>query len=393
VPVYTDCRSRWYNRRSLRRIFLITVLLIVYGSLYPFDFHAKEAGPGPLWMLFHSWPHEFIRYLIRDGALNVLIYIPIGLFGNLWIRQRKTALMAACLTLLFAAALSATMEMTQLFDGSRECSAGDFVTNVAGAALGIFLAEVSGKTVARTVAGVEAGRKLRPSDALLLLGCWVGYQVYPAIPHVGIWQLRAGLQSLGPPWPVSAVQTFASVIDWLVVARLLEAIDAVRFWPVLMLLLPARLLIIQRSLTWPEVIGVILAWVLWKAWVAGYKHRTMLLAWSATAMLLLRGLRPFTWQSSATHFSWMPFASFLAQDQTQGAIVFLNKAFLYGTALWLLRQAGYSLLLATAGVAILLGAIEAIQIHLPGRTAEITDPVLAIILALVLKNLAAPTRS
>jgi VanZ family protein len=35
-------------------------------------------------------------------------------------------------------------------------------------------------------------------------------------------------------------------------------------------------------------------------------------------------------------------------------------------------------------VALLLGAIEVIQIHLPGRVAEITDPLLALILAVIL---------
>jgi len=33
---------------------------------------------------------------------------------------------------------------------------------------------------------------------------------------------------------------------------------------------------------------------------------------------------------------------------------------------------------------VLLGAIEAIQIHLPGRVAEVTDPLLALILASIL---------
>lgn len=35
-------------------------------------------------------------------------------------------------------------------------------------------------------------------------------------------------------------------------------------------------------------------------------------------------------------------------------------------------------------MALLLGAIEVVQIHLPGRVAEITDPLLALILAVTL---------
>jgi len=338
-------------------------------------------------MLLHSWPTEFDRFLVRDGALNILIYIPIGLFGSLWMKQRKTAGVAACTACLFAAILSATMEMTQLFDDKRECSTGDLATNVAGAALGIWLAWVYDKTVIRTVAGVKA--RLRSSDVLLLLACWVGYQMYPAIPQLSTWQLGAKLRSLWPPGPFSPVQTVGDVIDWLAVASLLDALDAARFLPVLMLLLPARLLILGRTLTWPDVIGSVLALVLWSAWVAGYKHRTILLAWSAASMILLRGLSPFRWQNAPAHFSWAPFASFLSQDRPEAALVFLNKTFLYGTVLWLLREAGYSRWLAMIGIATLLALIEATQIHLPGRTAEITDPVYAVILAVVLRELAA----
>jgi VanZ family protein len=43
-------------------------------------------------------------------------------------------------------------------------------------------------------------------------------------------------------------------------------------------------------------------------------------------------------------------------------------------------------------VAILLAVVEAIQIYLPGRTAEITDPVLAVIVGLVLMMLERQSR-
>jgi hypothetical protein len=49
-----------------------------------------------------------------------------------------------------------------------------------------------------------------------------------------------------------------------------------------------------------------------------------------------------------------------------------------------LGAAGWRLAHAAIAVAVLLGAIEVIQIHLPGRVAEITDPLLAILLAITL---------
>jgi hypothetical protein len=65
-------------------------------------------------------------------------------------------------------------------------------------------------------------------------------------------------------------------------------------------------------------------------------------------------------------------------------LIFLRKCFWLGSAIWLLRAAGWRLDRAAVAVALLLGAIEVIQIHLPGRVAEITDPLLALILAITL---------
>jgi VanZ family protein len=53
----------------------------------------------------------------------------------------------------------------------------------------------------------------------------------------------------------------------------------------------------------------------------------------------------------------------------------------------LCADAGCSYAVATALVAGVLGVIEFLQIHLPGRTAEITDPLYAVILGVVLKLL------
>ena len=68
--------------------------------------------------------------------------------------------------------------------------------------------------------------------------------------------------------------------------------------------------------------------------------------------------------------------------------IFFNKTFLYGTAIRLFADAGWPYSIATIGVAGLLGAIEAVQTHLPGRTPEITDAFYALVLGGVLRLLA-----
>src|SRR5439155_27275261 len=103
-------------------------------------------------------------------------------------------------------------------------------------------------------------------------------------------------------------------------------------------------------------------------------RRTRWLAWMAVAILLVRGLAPFHWQSSAAAFSWAPFGAFFGSDKNSSAAVFFDKSFLYGTVVWFFSQGRFSPLTAGVGVAALLGVIELLQTHLAGRTPEITDP-------------------
>jgi hypothetical protein len=62
----------------------------------------------------------------------------------------------------------------------------------------------------------------------------------------------------------------------------------------------------------------------------------------------------------------------------------LRKSFQYGTAVLLMRLAGCRYALAGIAVALGLAFIEGAQVFLRGRTAESTDPLMALLLAFVL---------
>ena len=367
------------------RILLIVVVLVAYGSLYPFDFHFRQLGASPLWILFHSWPSALDRTVPADVVLNVLIYFPIGFFGSLSLGRKKPVLLAA--------ALSACIEVLQLFDDSRMCSTLDLVSNIAGGAGGVWLAQVYGKKVARLLEESPVREAVRPTPALLLLACWIGYQAFPLIPHLRLYPLRMKVSALLHPAAFSAVQMAVATFEWLAAARLLEEIR-LGAWALawLILLVPAKVLIAGRNFTWPELAGAAFAALLWTSWLAWTGRRSRLLAWMAAAVLLLRGLVPFHWQSAASAFSWRPFAGFLGADKNFAVTVFFEKSFLYGTAVWFLSRGGSSPLRSGLAIAGLLGAVEMAQTHLAGRTPEITDPLYALVLAAMLTLLEAVDR-
>ena len=62
----------------------------------------------------------------------------------------------------------------------------------------------------------------------------------------------------------------------------------------------------------------------------------------------------------------------------------LEKSFWYSSLRWLLTRHGFSVRSAACSTATLLGGIELAQLWLPGRVAETTDPLLAIVAGVLL---------
>jgi hypothetical protein len=239
----------------------------------------------------------------------------------------------------------------------------------------------------RFFARAETAKLLHPSGAVLLFYTWLAYQGFPLFPVLSRTRLDDKFRYLFAAVSISPLETFSYFVEWLVVAQLLENVLGVdrtrRLFPLLLVVLPAKLLVAGRTVTWSEVSGAVLACICWY-FLSGYRNRTAVVGGLIVSLLIVRGLVPYHWSRIANPFSWVPFGAFLRAEWDFGLLPLLQKCYWYGSAVWLLRAAGWRLARATIAVAMLLGAIEVIQIHLQGRAAEITDPLLALILAMTL---------
>ena len=368
-----------------RPILAIVVALILYGSLYPWEFHARHYGHNPLWILLHAWPAAvFDRYLFWDVAVNITLYLPLGIFGYLAVSARASRMMRILAPLALALALSASIEMIQLFDDSRMCSLSDVVSNVTGAAAGIALGALYRVKLQRFLAAQDAASLLRPSGALLLLSCWLGYQIFPLFPVWGRTNVMHRLAALRAVDGVLSVDTLVVFAEWLAVACLLESIRQTKtsgLLALLLLLVPLRLILASRTLGWPDIVGAAAAYAVWlclpRLWVR--RAAPVLL----TGALILGELSPFHFQS-ARAFNWVPFRGFFRTDWQDGFVMLFRKSFWYGSVLWLWRASGPSLVWTTAVAAAALFGLEWLQVYLPGRTPEITDAVLAVLMGVML---------
>ncbi|MBZ5726901.1 MAG: VanZ family protein [Acidobacteriia bacterium] len=374
------------------RILLIVCALIVYGSLYPFQFqfHATALSAGPLFILLHSWPSHIDRFLLRDILVNIAIYMPLGMFGLLAFAGEGAAhgARAVAATVLLALALSASMEMLQVFDDSRECALSDVATNVAGACLGAALGAMYRRSLGRALSRLEGGRLFHVSSAMLLLYCWAAYQVFPLFPALGRAQLKAHVRFLLAADSFQAIDFLCSLAAWMAAACLLEgllgAAPVRKILPLFLALLPLRLAIAGRTIGAAELAGALAAWGAWSFWLAHRRRRAQILAALFFVLLAVRGLATSPLAASPQPFSWIPFAAALAANWISVVAILLLKTYWYGAAIWLCREAGARFILAIAVVAAWLAAIEFLQRWLPAHVPEITDPLMAILLGAVL---------
>jgi VanZ family protein len=367
------------------RIWLIVIAVIVYGSLYPWDFHSRQLPASPPRIMVHAWPRVIDRDVVQDVAVNVAIYLPVGLFGFLALRQNMRTNSAVVVVVLIGLVLSSSVEMIQLFIPERECSASDVVSNGAGTAIGAALGFLYQSWLQRW-GNREGGSFLRLSSTIVLVYTWLAYQVFPFLPVPSRTRLTGKLDAVFAVHSVSRVEMVTTFVEWLVLAQLLASLlgseRVRRFLPLLLIVLPARILIVGRTVTWSELAGAISACIC-GYFLLQYPFRASLLAGLMVLVMLLRGLAPYHWSHVAHPFAWMPFSLSLALDREVAMLVFLRKCFWYGSGLWLLRTAGWRLWVAAIVIAALLLAMEIIHTHLPGRMAETTDPLLALILAAI----------
>ena len=366
----------------MRWLLALVIAATLYGCLYPWHFNFAYGPVSPLLVWRAEWPRAIDRFELRDIAVNLLLYLPLGAVAYLCFARWRSKLLAATAAVATGAALSLTVEIIQIYVPGRHSSLLDVVCNSAGAAAGAALVAAF-RSRLKSIAAMRRGGGRQTISAILLLCCWVGYQLYPGIPVLSRTRLWRALAVLLSTQSFSPVQVWACAAEWFTVGLLIEAVAgprAARWLPAAMVLLPLRLLVMSRGVSLQEACGAALALALWKALGGVARKRAALFLLGSS--ILLTGLAPFRFSEPPHGFSWIPFAGAIEADWFPAVVTMFRKAFVYGAMVWQLRSAGLAYARAGAATALVLAAIEAAQRYLPGRTPESTDPILALLLAM-----------
>jgi VanZ family protein len=350
---------------------------------------ARELPASPLYLLFHSLEIGSGRRFVADVIINVAIYIPMGMSAFLAFRRfRHTG------PIVLGAVLSGSIEMAQLFTPGRRCSTLDLLNNIAGSAAGVLAGMLFERIAGPVRKGAAEFRAPDPS-ALASVFCWAASLVFPFFPVMNLadWDHKLAVFAQGPAF--ASIPLISAAANWVAVAYMIRAmrVRRIRLWLAFsLLLIPIQFAIATRQPMPADLIGAVAGIVLFLV-TENIPSGISFAAWAFIGVLTVRGLAPFHWDVHGQSFTWIPFGGFLNSEWQYGIQLILQKTFSYGAAIWMLRRAAMRWLAAIFIVCAVLAAIEVIQIHLPGRTAETTDPLLALLAGLGLRVLERPART
>jgi VanZ family protein len=362
---------------------LLVVAAITYGSLYPFAFSGRGSFGADLAHLAGTWKE---RPQSRGDLLqNLLLYLPLGVSAMLAFGRGARKFPAAILAAGLGALLSFSIELAQFFDTERVSSLSDFYMNVISAIGGVAVAWSGGIGWTRTAWPSGA----RAVFARLLLLAWPIWRLYPYVPTIDLHKYWHSVRPLIFEIGVSGYDVFRYTVIWLGMAFLLETgfkpRRPARLLAVVMMgVVAAKIMIVGQSLSREELLGEALAFVvsaifLWRYRTAGIIGLAVLL------IALVVSSRVLPWQIVPAHkaFQWIPFYGLLHGSLQVDVISLAEKFTLYGTVILVLLAAGVPLWTAVLLEFSLLFATSWLQLYMPGRSAEITDAVLVLVLGFI----------
>jgi VanZ family protein len=398
------------NRRAAA-LWLAATLFIVYGGTIPFDLTFDSAAAiaklarVPLDPLIS--PDTGRRISITDTIQNLLLFVPFGVFGFIALGGliRSVWARAAAVTGL-GAALSAGVEVLQLFEPDRTTSFADLLNNTLGAAGGAATAhaarrlwvEIAPRLRRRGLVDVPAFYPLLIATLVVVIAAWQPFDFV-----LDISALAGRLRVLrGDPWQFTivsdeGVEFLRYAIFTLCGSLWLRQLGVQRYAALsgagataIAIALEASQWVIGSRMPGLADAGVHAAGALagaglsWRwPWHRSPAFWCVVLGAATAAAAAVQMLSPFEVAAVRRPMSWRPFDAYYRQTTIATVSHCVELALLYvpsGFAIAAsLRRPRTAMLTAVAGTIVVAGLLEYMQGWIVGRYGDVTDVAVAVL--------------
>ncbi|WP_417319450.1 VanZ family protein [Emcibacter sp.] len=362
----------------MRNIFLFFVLAIIYGSVFPFGFDfGRWTGTG-IDALFATWN--------RFGSLgdilgNIALFLPFGFFGEALCRKKTNRRAARLWLILGGFVLAAGLQFLQIMIPRRVPELTDVLWNMLGIFLGLWAFGLGRKHIPEV--HLEA-RKIMPASLLLLFAIFL---FAPFVPTIDLQEIKNSLKPIFFAQSIRIDYVLLYFTVWLLFAHFARnlfdrPVLKNHSLPLMFFLsLGIRIFITRNYLSLEELLAGPAAILIWYIGLRNTAKPEKILAWLIVGGLLYKDLTPLDYGLSVGRgFMMIPFVGFLAGDILSNLATLSARLYLYGALVVLMRDLHFSYRKCGVLLLVLTGGSEFLQVFNPHHYAEITNPLIALLM-------------
>ncbi|MEO5655515.1 MAG: VanZ family protein, partial [Nitrosospira sp.] len=360
------------------RVLSVIVVLIAYGSLYPGDISQPDAGA------IKQFLTDWNLFTSRGDMLgNVALFFPLGMAGILFTRKRFDSRIGFATLLFLALIYSFSLQLAQVWLPSRSAALADVAWNMVGIAAGVATAHLMATRLSARGQPLDIA-SLVP---LVVLVLWLLTELLPLVPSLDIQKFKDALKPLFLVFSFSFPAITMHAAGIAVAGSAFTALGQRAAWWLgiaILLVWVGKVVIVNLTLDASLLLGTLAGYGGYLiALRDGPKKPFEVAFWLLLAAWSITALTPFSPAPGGT-FNGIPFATMLQGSLEVGVRGLVQSLFIYTALIWLAHRTGLSIGKAVLGLAIWSSFIELMQMGLLGRTADITELILLLLVGWVL---------
>lgn len=368
----------------MKGLFLFSVFVVTYGSLFPFEFQ------------YVSWNNEGYDALLStsltggrfgDMVGNIILFLPLGFAGTeLNSRNGKNKKYYIYLY-LGGLCLALALQIIQIYLPSRVPALYDAVWNFSGLLIGSFIALLINRFYPRILETDD-----RFSLQVLLL-FWIMFLLSPFVFSFEMELLRDNIEkhlSLDEYRLVNVI-FFAAI--WLTFSKLMDEIKADRKSILLtlefaILFTSVMKIFVWRNIVEPEMLlGGLIAVLLLRSGIFNKINPYKVAALLLIPTMFYNSLYPFEFfENPYKEFAWIPFEELFSSDMLPKMRTVFYKTFTYGCILWTLYKSFPNANWVNYFCIMYAGTIEYIQHLTFFRYGGLTEPLIVLFLCVFIEQ-------
>ncbi len=367
--------------------FVLYTLFIIYGSLFPFEFKLSNIPIEVHNLKSFLLCNYCFKTSIGDIVTNLFLFVPFGFLGVRSMRSPFKPLYYTFVITLICIPIAHGVQLAQFFVKGRVPSLMDSICNI----IGCFLAGLFGSISKFRFIFGKRGQELWKSLPLLIMICWILYNLVPFIPTLDFGEIKNSLKPLLLHPQFDFLNTIKNTIGWLIFYYMYKQykdknLELKNLSIIIIIILISKIFIERTVLRVADVLGGFLSLLLLKILKEKVQNPRILFS-IILFYLTIEGLWPFDFSlAQRTNFNIIPFYGYLTGSLFVTAHMMFQKAFFYASLIWILEQCNVRWSRATIFCVLWAATIEIAQIWFASHTPETTDPLLMFLIALWIKK-------